>query len=208
MKTKLLIGMAVLLASVTSCKGQMRETADSNSAKGAKKVLVVYFSHTGENYGVGNITVGNTAIVASFIKASTNGDSYELVPEKPYPTGYKACCDKAQQELDAKARPAFKNPMSKAEMAKYDVIFVGSPVWWGVPPLIVNTFYETYADVLATKQIYTFGTHEGSGASCCAELARHYFPKMNIPDALDVKGRDAKNAKGKVETWLKQLVLN
>ena len=46
------------------------------------KILVVYFSRTGENYNVGNVEVGNTAMVASYIKDYLNADSFEMHQKK------------------------------------------------------------------------------------------------------------------------------
>ncbi|MBR1807334.1 MAG: twin-arginine translocation signal domain-containing protein [Selenomonadaceae bacterium] len=60
-------------------------------AASGEKILVVYFSRTGEEYGVGNITKGNTAIVAEIIAQKTGGDLFELKAVTPYPAGYEDC---------------------------------------------------------------------------------------------------------------------
>ena len=52
------------------------------------KVLVVYFSRTGDNYNVGNVEVGNTSMMASYIKEYLNADSFEIVPVEKYPDSY------------------------------------------------------------------------------------------------------------------------
>ena len=52
----------------------------SNETTSNNKILIVYFSRTGENYNVGNVDVGNTAIMASYIKEYLNADSFEIVP--------------------------------------------------------------------------------------------------------------------------------
>ena len=56
----------------------------------AEKSIVVYFSHAGENYAVGNIAVGNTAQVAKVIAAKTGAELYEIREAKPYPANYQA----------------------------------------------------------------------------------------------------------------------
>ena len=48
------------------------------------KVLIVFSSHAGENYGVGNVKVGNTKLVADQIQKLTGGDEFEIVAEKSY----------------------------------------------------------------------------------------------------------------------------
>ena len=71
------------------------------------KSLVVYFSHTGEQYKVGTITEGNTAIIAKMIASKTGSDMFEVVPEKAYPKKYKECIDVAKDEQRKNVRPAY-----------------------------------------------------------------------------------------------------
>ncbi|MBQ3713587.1 MAG: flavodoxin, partial [Spirochaetia bacterium] len=68
--------------------------------------LVLYFSRSDENYGVGYIEKGNAAIVAEMIAAKTGSDMFQIVPEKAYPAEYKKCTDIALTEKNNKARPA------------------------------------------------------------------------------------------------------
>ena len=75
--------------------------------KKMSKSIVVYFSHTGENYSVGIITVGNIAKVAKEIAAQTGAEIWELKEKEPYPEKYTTCIELAKQELEAKARPEF-----------------------------------------------------------------------------------------------------
>ena len=83
MKFKKLLIAAVALLTATSCNGQQKNetTAATNQAVGAKngKALVVFFSHAGDNYSVGNIEVGNTKIVADYISELTGADQFEIV---------------------------------------------------------------------------------------------------------------------------------
>lgn len=79
-------------------------TAGSASAKS----LVVYFSRTGENYSVGNISEGNTAIIAKMIAEKTGSDTFEILPSKEYPKTYKECTDVAKDEQKKNVRPAYK----------------------------------------------------------------------------------------------------
>lgn len=67
------------------------------------KSIVIYFSHTGENYAVGNITVGNTAKVAKEIAAQTGAATWEIKEAKPYPANYDECVALAKKELREKA---------------------------------------------------------------------------------------------------------
>ena len=77
---KIFIAFAVLLVS-TACSGSTKEP-QYNMEKG--KALIVFFSHVGENYAVGNIEVGNTKIVVDYIQEQTGADVFEIVAEKSY----------------------------------------------------------------------------------------------------------------------------
>ena len=67
--------------------------------------LIVYFSRIGENYNVGNVEVGNTAILASYIKEYLKCDSFEIVPVSKYPDNYDECTKIASKEQSDNARP-------------------------------------------------------------------------------------------------------
>lgn len=160
----MLIGLCSFL-SMTSCASNTRqgktndnetETTDMNTEG---KKLVVFFSHTGENYNVGYIEKGNTHIIADMIADATGADRFEIVPEKAYPKdSYDECIEIAKRELQQKARPAVKGDIAVED---YDVIFIGYPQWWGEPPMCVYTFIERHD--WTGKTVIPFVTHEGSG---------------------------------------------
>ena len=157
MKKKLLTialaGVCVLLgASALAAK----LTKTDMSTEGKK--LVVYFSHTGENYNVGVIEKGNTHIIADMIADETGADRFEIEPAKRYPRNYNECIDVAKKELNANARPAVKGDIA---IEDYDVIFIGYPNWWGEVPMCVYTFIEKHN--WTGKTVIPFITHEGSG---------------------------------------------
>lgn len=89
------------------------------------KVLAVYFSRAGENYSVGYIEKGNTAIVAEEIIKQTGADSFEIVPVDPYPESYDETTEIAKQEQNSNAHPKFEGTIDNLDT--YDVIFVGYP---------------------------------------------------------------------------------
>lgn len=126
--------------------------------KSSKKVLVAYFSRTGENYSVGNITKGNTHIIAEMIANRTGGDLFEITPSVSYPTDYERCTEVAKEEKEAQARPAI---VADKDIDAYDVIFIGYPNWWSDMPMPVYTWIEKHQ--WAGKTVIPFCTHEGSG---------------------------------------------
>ncbi len=176
----------------------------TDEAKAGKKVLVTFFSHTGENYNVGYIEKGNTHIVAEMIAAETGGDLFEIKTVKPYPKEYRPCTDVAKQEKESNARPELQ-PDVKTE--DYDVIFLGYPNWWGDMPMAVYTFIEKHD--WQGKTVIPFCTHEGSGLSDTERSIRDACKGATVSEGLAIQGKIAQKAKPQakqtVQTWLKKL---
>jgi len=168
-----------------------------------KNILIVYFSRAGENYDVGHISIGNTAIMAGFIQDYTGGATFEIVPVVPYPDSYDSMKEVSKQEAAVNVHPAIKNPLENLD--RYSIVFVGSPIWYGAPPMIMRTFYETYREKLAGKTIVPFGTHEGSGVSSCMNLVKEYFPDATLLEAFGIKGHEVNNSRESVEEWLRKI---
>ena len=168
------------------------------------KILVVYFSRTGENYNVGNVEVGNTAMVASYIKDYLKADSFEIIPVNKYPDKYQECLDQATKEKNENARPEIQNKITNFD--QYDTIFVGYPIWWGDLPMIMHTFFESYD--FNGKKVIPFNTHDGSGDAGTYSTVQKDLPKANVTtDGLALDGKTARSDDGKQKTidWLKGL---
>ena len=166
------------------------------------KSLVVYFSRADENYGVGNITEGNTAILAKMIAQKTGSDIFEIVPEKAYPKDYRECTNVAKDEQRKNARPAYKDDI---DTSAYDTIYIGYPIWWGDLPMVCYTFLEKHN--LDGKTIIPFCTHEGSGLSGTDNNIKKLYKNVTMKKALVMTGRTAQNnrkeAEKQVDEWLK-----
>ena len=169
-----------------------------------KKILVAFFSRTGENYAVGHIEQGNTHIVAEMIAAATGGTLFRIEPATPYPDDYRACTEVAQREKRSKARPALVGDIAAEE---FDVIFLGYPNWWGDLPMCVYTFLEQHD--WQGKVVIPFCTHEGSGLSDTENRLRAACRGASVLNGLAVRGSVAQNerekARKQVLEWLKQL---
>lgn len=181
-----------------------KENNMSTSISG-KKTLVVFFSHTGENYGVGNISEGNTHIIAKMIAEATGGSLYEIVPEKEYPhDSYDEVVEIAKQEKAQKARPAIKGDV---KVEDYDVIFIGYPNWWGDMPMPVYTFLEKHD--WTGKVVFPFCTHEGSGLSSTEKYIAEACKGATVAKGLAVRGATAQNnreqARKSVNSWIEKL---
>ena len=177
-----------------------------NSTSEGSKTLVVYFSRTGENYGVGNIEKGNTHIIADMIAEKTNADMFEITTVNKYPEIYDECTEVAKREKDENARPDIVGTVENIE--QYDTVFIGYPIWWSDMPMAVYTFLESYD--FSGKTIIPFCTHEGSGLSGTPSNIQNTCPSAAvITDAFEIRGRDAQNAqneaKKQVENWLNKI---
>ena len=179
-----------------------------DGSAGVGKSLVVYFSRTGEQYTVGVIDKGNTAIVAEIIAEQLGADLFELVPaDDHYPMTYAELTDVAKREQNENARPAYAGEVP--DLSQYDMIFIGAPVWWGDWPMICYTFFENNADALAEKTLVPFSTHEGSGLSGFDKKLAKACPDASVEKGLAVRGNDCQNRQDSVREdvagWLEEL---
>lgn len=199
----IVVGLGISeVTAVSDAETQANDILNKNNTD--SKILVVYFSRTGENYNVGNVEVGNTAMVASYIKDYLKADSFEIIPVNKYPDKYQECLDQATKEKNENARPEIQNKITNFD--QYDTIFVGYPIWWGNLPMIMHTFFESYD--FNGKKVIPFNTHEGSGDAGTYSTVQKDLPKANVTtDGLALDGKTARSNDGKQKTidWLKGL---
>ena len=202
--------LAVSLVSVIACaqgkngNRQNENSKEQSEMNGNKKVLVAYFSRTGENYSVGRITKGNTQILAEMIANETGGDLFQIEPVAAYPDKYDACVEQAQRELHVNARPEVRGDVRTED---YDVIFIGYPNWWGDMPMAVYTFLEKHD--WQGKTVVPFCTHEGSGLGSTSSHLQSVCQGATVLKGLAVYGHTVQNERKKAENvtheWLETL---
>lgn len=177
---------------------------DDAETESTGKILIAYFSRADENYGVGYIEKGNTAMIAEMIAEETGGELFHIERETPYPAVYDECTAEAKQELNDNARPALAEDK---DLAEYDVIFLGYPIWWGEMPMPVYTFLEGHD--FSGKTVIPFCTHAGSGLSGTEKSIEDVCTDAEILDGLSIRGEDAQNsqdqARETVKEWLEGL---
>lgn len=191
-----------------TARGDPAKEPQTPTAPGGADVLVVYFSRTGEQYNVGVIDRGNTAIAAEMIADELDADLWEILPaDDHYPMTYQELTDVAKQEQNENARPAYAG--ETPELSQYSTIFIGAPVWWGDWPMILYTFFEQNTDGLSCKTLIPFSTHEGSGLSGFDKKLTSACPDSAVGKGLAIRGGDAQNKQDQVrETihqWLTEL---
>jgi flavodoxin len=165
--------------------------AAETSAEG-KNMLIVYYSRT-----------GNTHEIADQIHEMTGGDILELQAVDPYPEDYEEAKKRAMEELKSGIKPALKTNVEK--IGVYDLIFVGTPIWWGTMAGPVKTFLSQYD--FSGKTIAPFVTHLGSGLGRSVTDITALCSHSTIPEGLAVWGNSAKTAQNEVSAWVRKLGL-
>ncbi|MBQ8047782.1 MAG: NAD(P)H-dependent oxidoreductase [Prevotella sp.] len=200
---KTIVASLALLVS-TACNGSKSGAeTEAKTMEKTGKTLVVFFSHAGENYSVGNIPVGNTKIVADYISELTGADQFEIVADKDYDMPYMQLIEVAKQETRDGELPAYQGEVKNID--DYDTVIIGGPIWWGTYPQVMFTFFRDYD--LNGKTVIPFSTHEGSGLGSVVDDVREAFPEAAVKGQFSIYGHEVRSGKSKVEKWLKGLGL-
>ena len=212
MKTKSFIIAAFALLMATGCNGQsnnvetrhgtsLQDKQTSNNQTNMKKSIVIFFSHAGDNYSVGNIEVGNTKIVADYISEIAGADQFEIVTHKYDGMAYTPLINLAKEEANRGELPPYEG--DAPDLSQYDTVFIGGPVWWGTYPQVMFTLFRDIN--LDGKTVVPFTTHEGSGLASCVSDVKSAFPKAKVTQGFSIYGHEVRTGKAKVEKWLKGL---
>jgi len=157
--------------------------------KGNKKILVAYFSHT-----------GNTREIAVQIHQNAGGDIFEIRAIKTYPDDYEALKKVAKQELNSGDKPALK---TKINIRPYDIIIIGYPIWWGTYPAPVKTFLSE--NDFSGKTIVPFSTHLRSGLGISVRDIKKLCPDSTMLEGISIRGNDTKTAQNRISQWLRKI---
>ncbi len=134
-----------------------------------KKVLVAYFSAT-----------GTTEKLANRLAKVTGADLFKIIPEQPYTADDLNWMDKQSRSSvemnDRNSRPAISSKID--DISKYNVIFVGFPVWWYREPSIIDTFMESYD--FTGKTVIPFATSGGSPIGDSGKNMQQLAPKAKV----------------------------
>lgn len=153
-------------------------------------VLVAYFSASGV-----------TRATAEKLSAAVKADLFEIRPETPYTASDLDWTNKHSRSTlemqDVNCRPALAADVP--EIAKYDVVFVGFPIWWGREPSVIDSFVEAHD--LSGKRVIPFCTSGGGGLTNRAQLEK-LTPDLGIHKELSPKTTEAD-----LDAWLTELAL-
>ena len=106
-------------------------------------MVVVFFSRAGENYEVGEVTVGNTAKLAQEVARRTDSPMIEIARTEPYPERYAATSEMVQEEQRVNVRPLFTLSGDTDALDSSDTVFLGYPIWCGDMPMPMYAFLES-----------------------------------------------------------------
>lgn len=146
------------------------------------KKLVAYFSAS-----------GNTARLAKKLAEAAKADLYEIKPAIPYTSADLNWQNKQSRSSiemsDHSSRPELAD--KSADIAAYDTVYVGFPVWWYIAPTIINSFLESCD--FSGKKIILFATSGGSGFGKAVENLKNSAPNAEIvegkvnPSDMDIR---------------------
>ena len=182
---KMIVLATVALVAVSCGPKKTEQVAEE---KVAPKMLVLYYSQT-----------GNTKAVATEMATRLGADIEEIVPVQIYDGDFQATIERGKKELDEGAYPEIQ-PL-KTDVANYDVIFIGYPVWFGTyaPPVI--TFLNQVD--LSGKKVVPFCTFGSGGLESSTKDLAEAEPNAEILPGYGVRAARMDAAPKEIDQFLK-----
>lgn len=177
-------GFAVAVTALALCAcGNQESTQNKTSAKPAEqaaeqpapsKSLVVFYSQT-----------GSTKKVADAFQKARNADVFEIKTATPYPSTYDSTVAAVRVQRESKQWPALANP--KADLAKYDTVFLGYPIMFGTFAPPIYSFLNS--NDLSGKVVVPFCTYGSGGRKASAAELKTLEPNANVTLAYGISNR-------------------
>lgn len=171
--------------------GLISSQAMQESSRSGKKILIAFFTWS-----------GNTQGIAYEIQKQTGADIFEIVPEKAYSENYNTVLREAQRDQRRQARPKLKNHVKNFD--DYDIIMLGFPNWWASIPMPIASFLEEYN--FAGKIIMPFCSHGGGRFGQTLTAIAKLAPNAVITDGLSVHYSGGGRLKDDVAKWLEDKI--
>ena len=174
---RLTLILAILFSAGCMLTVSAAHKKDKNKvAASSEKALVVFFSAT-----------ENTARMAKKIAEQLHADIYRIIPATKYTRAdldwHNSKSRSSVEMTNDKARPNMKGNVK--HMEKYNTIYLGYPIWWGVAPRIINTFIDANPG-LKGKNIIPFATSGSSTIDKSVEELRATYPYLTIKDGIKI----------------------
>jgi flavodoxin len=155
--------------------------------RGESRTLVVYLSRS-----------GNTRVIGGYLQRRFQADLFEVRTAEPYPEDYQAHVDLAQRQQEAGIRPELAE--SVENIASYDTIFLGFPIWGMALPVPIQTFLTTHD--LSGKTVVPFITHGGYGTGSAPEMLADLAPNARILEPFVLEMDQERATLNSVSSWL------
>lgn len=182
---------------------------------GNGKILIAYFSRWGNtNYPAdvdastgASIIINNgnrrgtTEVVAGYIQSAVGGDIHLIETADPYPVDFDDVRDLNHSEQANGTRPALKSRIEN--MAQYETVFIGYPVWATTVPQAIRSFLESYD--FAGKTVVPFCTHDGYGAGGSYRAVQDAVSGATVSDGLALLASDVPSSESRVREWLERI---
>ena len=184
--------LAIMCIVVFAAPIHIGEGSQTESLDNTPKILIAFFSKT-----------NNTKTIAEYIHSLVGGDMFQVITKEPYPADFNETLQVARAERDNNKRPELAGTITPEDMNKYDVIFLGHPIWFGTIPMAIFTFLEQYD--LSGKTVVPFCTHGRGGPGQSVSDIAGLCPDSTILQGFAIEGNAANQAKNDVAGWLRQL---
>ncbi len=183
---KLMMIAALAMMVVTSCS----QKSQNSEKEKASKVLVLYYSQT-----------SNTKTVAQEIATRLNADIEEIALVEPYDTAFQATIDRCKADREKGILPEIK-PL-KSNVADYDTIFLGYPIWFGTYAPPIATLLEKVD--LSGKWVMPFCTFGSGGLESSVKDLTEKQPNAKIMPGYGVRAARMDAVPKEVEQYLKSI---
>lgn len=163
------------------------ETSAQRSSTEPGKILVAYFSRT-----------GNTAVIARQIGRATNATLFEIETQTPYPEDYQDTVEQARRETQSGYLPPLGHFV--ADIGRYDTIYLGMPIWGMTTPPVIRSFLRAHD--LSGRTVIPFITHGGYGLGNSIEVLRAHIAGADMRQAFSMEADQERRTLERVSGWL------
>ena len=193
----IIFGLLILAIMVSGCSSTRKPEGNAESAVSVESgsslessKLIVYYSLS-----------GNTKFAAEHIQSLTGADISAVELVEPYSEEYQITLDRANQERESGILPQLAGSIDN--LADYDVIFIGSPNWFGSLSLPVLSFLDSHD--LSGKTIVPFVTFGGGGLQNTIADLRTLVPNAVVLEEFGVAGSAVENSQAEIAQWLERI---
>ena len=201
MEKKILLLLAWLMLAVTGCSANDPQTDSPDTPpvekpeepaepSGKRKILIVYFSHT-----------GNTRTIAGYIHDTVKSDLVEIETVDTYTDDYDTLLAQIREEVATEYCPPLTTRIEDIDL--YDVIFIGYPIWVETAAPPIRSFLTTHD--LAGKTVVPFCTSGTSSAEASYRLIRSLCPQSTVLEGIQIRRGTYDTAYDRVIAWLQKI---